>query len=133
MSILKNALRGVGLAVIIVGLAMLLNVVLGWNFTNAVFNLLRGLHLILALALVGLYEAAMARRKGTITIAGRQLGLVGRIVLTLTLLIGIYLLLTHIVDGLGGYNQIIWVHGLIGLVAYGLTEVVLSNRRLASR
>lgn len=111
---------------------MLLNVVLGWGLQNAVFNLFRALHLILALAFVGLYEAAMARRKGTVTVAGRQLGLVGRILLTFTLVLGLYLLLTHVVDALTGYNQLIWLHGLLGLIAYGLTEMALSGRRTLS-
>jgi hypothetical protein len=128
-----TAVRWVGALVVLLGLIMFLNVVLGWGFTQAIFNVFRGLHLIVALAFVGLYEATLARRKrtGTFSIAGRQLGTTGRILVTLVLLLGIYLLLTHLFDALVGYDALIWVHGLLGLVAYGLTEIALSKRRIS--
>lgn len=129
----RGVVRGVGLLVVVIGLAMFLNFVLGWGFSQSIFNALRAGHLILALALVGLYEAAMARRKRRLIVAGRPVGLVGRITLTLALVLGFYLLLTHFVDALTGYEQIIWVHGVIGLIAYGLTEIALSGRRAVSR
>lgn len=124
------AVRGVGVVLILLGLTMFLNVVLNWNFTQGVFDLFRGLHFIVALAFIGLFEASLARRKrsGTMSIAGRKLGTVGRVLLSLTLLLGIYLLLTHLVDAFGGYSNLIWVHALIGLISYGLTEMALSRR-----
>jgi hypothetical protein len=125
----KGVVRGVGALLVLIGLTMFLNVVLSWNFGQPVFNALRALHLLLGLAFVGLYEMMMARRKGIMTVAGRQLGLATRILLTLVLLVGFYLLLSHAIDALGGYDGLIWVHGLAGLVAYGLTEMVLSPRR----
>ncbi len=127
-----SIVRGVGLILLLLGAVMFLSVVANWGISEIVFNILRFLHLAAALAFVGLFEMVQSHRKGTITIAGRQMGLGARILLTLTLLLGIYLLLSHFISGFGGYGRLTWVHAILGLISYGLTEMVLSRRRLAA-
>ena len=127
-----GTIRIVGALVVLLGLTMLFSAGISAFLSDAVFNIFRVLHLILAIAFVGLFEMAMSRRKGTITVAGRQLGLTGRIILTVTLLLGLYLLLSHVVDAFIGYGGLIWVHGLLGIISFGLVEMALSRRRSAS-
>jgi len=129
-------LRIAATIVLILGL-LLVGARLGWyNLTEggSGYNVLRWFHILVALGLVGLYEATMARSRTIMTPGGRQIGMVGRIVISLTLLYGIFLLLTLAFGWFTGdaYDNLVWVHVGLGLAAIALTEIVFSRRRLAA-
>lgn len=98
------------------------------------YSVLRWLHIIVALAVIGLYEANMARSRSLMTPSGKQVGMVGRIVLTLTLLYGIFLLLDLAANWItgGAFSALVWVHVVLGLASVAFTEAVFSRRRLTS-
>ena len=128
-------LRIAATTVLILGL-LLVGARLGWYLTTSGngYNVLRWVHILVALGLIGLYEANMARSRTVMTPGGRQIGMVGRIVITLTLLYGFFLLLTLVFGWVTGdaYNNLVWVHVVLGLVSIALTEIVFSRRRLAA-
>lgn len=124
------------LFVFLAGLTMFLNEVLGWGISSGVKNVLMLVHLVAALSVVGLYESSLARKKrGMIVVAGKELSLAGRILLTLALIIGLYILLGRLFDFVSGdsYKAIIWLHAPIGLIAIGLAEVGLSRLRVKNQ
>ncbi len=129
-------LRIAATTVLILGL-LLVGAGLGWYSLGASgngYNVLRWVHILVALGLVGLYEANMARSRTIMTPGGRRIGMVGRIVITLTLLYGIFLLLTLAFSWITGdaYNNLVWVHVALGLAAIALTEIAFARRRLVS-
>ncbi len=124
------------LFVFLAGAAMFLNEVLSWGFSSGVKNVLVLIHLVSALAVVGLYEASLARKKrGMIVVAGKELSLAGRILLTLALIIGLYILLGQVFNFMSGdvYKTVIWLHAPVGLAAIGLAEIGLSRLRVKSQ
>jgi hypothetical protein len=83
-----------------------------------------------------LYEASLARKKrGMILVAGKELSLAGRILLTLALIIGLYILLGRVFDFVSGdtYKTVIWLHAPVGLIAIALAEVGLSRLRVKAK
>ena len=130
---LRMYLRIASTLALLAGLIMLLGILgVGLSQGSSGYNVIRGVHILLALGLVGLYEMNMARNRTIMTPSGKQLGLVGRIVVTLTLVYGIFLLLTWLFGWITGdsFNGLVWVHIVLGLASVALTEIVFSRRRL---
>ena len=134
---MRNALRVLVLLVLTFGVVMLLARYVGTSgilsINDSGYNVLRWFHVVMAVAVVGLYEAVMARRKRAGAVGNRQVGMAGRVVLTTALVIGIYLLLDNAFNLLTGdaFRAVVWVHALFGLSAIALTEIAFSRRRAA--
>ncbi len=92
------------------------------------YDTVRLVHILVALGLLGLYEVAMARsrRQGQLSAIGQRYGLVGRIVLTLTLLVGIFLLFSLLFSWLSGtaFDVTVYLHVLLGLIAVSLAALI---------
>ena len=135
-STMKMYVRITAAVVLVLGLIMLGARLSLYSLSEggAGYNILRWFHIIVAVGLIGLYEASMARNRSIMSPSGRQIGMVGRVVLSLTLLYGIFLLLTLLFNWITGdaYNGLVLVHAVLGLASVALTEIVFSRRRLAS-
>ncbi len=118
---------------VLAGLTMFLNAILNLGLPSGVMVVLALIHLVSGISLVGLYEANLARRKrGMVVIAGKEISLAGRIVLTLALIIGLFLFLNRAASILSSdaYKTVIWLHAPIGLIAIGLGEAAMSRLRV---
>ena len=100
------------------------------------YDTVRLFHILLALGLVALFEMALARSKraGTLSPTGRQYSMGGRIALTLALLIGIFLLLSLVFSWVtgSGFDIVVYIHVLVGLVAVGLAAAVFWRPQVKS-
>lgn len=123
------------------GLVLLLGVVMlifGSSLGFDTYNIMRWVHLLLGIALIGLFEAAFARAKraGEIGASEAQLGLVGRITMTLALLVGLLLLASLLffsfVTGTG-FSVMVYVHSALGLIGVLLAIYVFIPRRAGVR
>jgi hypothetical protein len=119
--------RYLALLVFLLGGAMLILQLSNNEFVGG-YNILRWLHIFIAVGLIGLYEASLARTKrlGIFLRVGRLYRQGGRITLTLALLIGFFLLLSLGFNWLTGaaFDTIIYIHALVGLAAVSLAALV---------
>lgn len=104
-----------------------------YQIDRNVYSIIRWIHVVVALSVLGLYEANMARNRKIMTPSGRKIGLVGRICISLTLLFGIFLLLNGVTKWVSSDRDWIGGHVVLGLVSVALTEVVFSRRRFRNR
>jgi hypothetical protein len=122
--------------VLLLGLVMLILGVGGLGSTT--YDILRWLHLLLGFALIGLFEAAFARAKraGEIGTSEAQLGMVGRITMTLALLVGLLLLASlfffSFITGTG-FSTMVYVHAGLGIIGVLLAIYVFLPRRAGVR
>lgn len=128
---LRMYLRIAATVLLILGLTLagssLFNI---YNIDDNIYGFIRWIHVAVALSVLGLYEANMARNRKIMTPRGRQLGLIGRITISLALLFGIFLLLNEALNFLGDRDRD-WIggHVVLGLISVVLTEVVFARRR----
>jgi hypothetical protein len=128
--------RYVGLLLALLGIVMLI-----WRTASsgsgAGYDTVRLIHIIVALAFFGLLEAALARsnREGTINAQGRQLGMAGRGLATIALLIGIFLLLSLLLSWITGdtYSIVVFFHAAFGILAVGVVVLLFSGRYGSSK
>jgi hypothetical protein len=120
--------RVASLLVVILGALLFLNAVLDWNIASSGKGVLSVFHLFSALALVGLYEAVLARGKRGGGNPG-QVSLFARIALTATLALGLYILLGNIISLFDNqaYKTAIWIHMPLGLISIGVAEMALGR------
>lgn len=122
--------RYVGGLVALLGIGMLI-----WRTgdnSGISYDIVRWIHIVLAVGFLGLYEASLARAKrtGRLTPDGRPISMVGRISATLALLLGL-LLLISMVANLFNYdvtNVTVYIHALVGLIAVGVAIVLFSRQ-----
>lgn len=118
--------------VLILGLVML-----GVENKTGGYNVLRLLHVVAGFGLIGLYESSMARAKraGLLSAQGRQLGTVGRISLTLALLIGLVLLAGWVFEFLtgGAFSTVMYIHAAVGFVSVILAVLVFLRAQTVTR
>ena len=95
------------------------------------YDTVRLIHILAALALLGMFEGAFARSKraGTLNSTGLQLGTASRVLMTVNLLIGIFLLLALFFSWLSGtpFNLVVYLHVLIGIIAVGAISVLVAR------
>ncbi|MBN9390549.1 MAG: hypothetical protein J0I20_21140 [Chloroflexi bacterium] len=128
--------RYVGLLLALLGIVMLI-----WRTASSGsgsgYDTVRLIHIIVALAFIGLLEAALARskREGTINAQGRQLGMAGRGLATIALLIGIFLLLSLFLSWVTGdtYSIVVYFHAVFGILAVGIVVLLFSGRYRSSK
>ena len=124
-----SVVRGVGVIVALLGIGMLI-----WRSGDNAgdgYNIVRWIHVALAIGFLGLYEASLARAKRTNQLGpdGQPLSMVGRLCGTLALLVGILLLISMSASFLGGATTVvIYLHALLGLLAVGVALAVFSRR-----
>lgn len=127
--------RYVGLLLALLGIIMLI-----WRTASTGsgtgYDTVRLIHIIVALTFIGLLEMALARsrREKTLNAQGRQLGMAGRGLATVALLIGIFLLLSLFLSWVTGdtYSVIVFIHALFGLLAVGVVFYLFSGRYRSS-
>jgi hypothetical protein len=128
--------RYVGLLLALLGIVMLI-----WRTASSGsgtgYDTVRLIHIIVALAFFGLFEAALARskREGTINAQGRQLGMTGRGLAAIALLIGIFLLLSLFLSWITGdtYSIVVFFHAAFGILAVGVVVLLFSGRYRSSK
>ncbi len=131
-----TTVRYVALLVALLGVGLLI-----WRSaasgSGPVYDTVRLIHILVALGLLGIFEAAMARRKRAkaLNSTGLQLGTIGRVLLTLALVVGIILLLSLVFNWISGstYDQVIYLHTLLGLSAVGVVTLVFARRYNTSK
>ncbi len=125
--------RYVALVVAVLGIVML---IMGVGNSSTGYNILRWVHALVAVALIGVYEASLARTKraNQLSTQARSLSLTGRVSLTLALLIALVLLLSLITNLLtgGAYSFAAYIHVFFGLVGVTIAGVLFSRRYLTN-
>ncbi|NWJ45768.1 MAG: hypothetical protein HXX08_07805 [Chloroflexi bacterium] len=120
-------MRVSALLVVIVGITMFANSVLKLEISGGVKTALSVVHLLAAVGLIALFEISIGRKRRATGASSSTLGLVGRILITVALALGLYILIgkaLNFVDS-GNYKPLIWIHAPIGLIAIGLAEAAL--------
>ena len=101
------------------------------------YDTVRLIHILVALGFIGLLEMALARskREKTLNPQGRQLGMVGRALSTIALLIGIFLLLSLFLGWITGtsYSIVVYIHALFGICAVGVAIAIFTSRYQTSK
>lgn len=132
----STTVRYVALLVFVLGISLLI-----WRMaasgSGAGYDTVRLIHILVALGLFGMFEAVMARSKRAkvLNSTGLQLGTVGRVLLTLALLVGIILLLSLIFSWISGdtYTLVIYLHALLGLCAVGVVTLLFTRNYKTSK
>jgi len=131
-----TVVRYVALLLALLGIVMLI-----WRTASTGsgpgYDTVRLIHILVALGFIGLLEMALARskREKALNPQGRQLGMVGRALATIALLIGIFLLLSLFLGWITGttYSVVVYIHALFGICAVGVAITVFSSRYRAAR
>ncbi|MDB5081286.1 MAG: hypothetical protein JWP00_3210 [Chloroflexi bacterium] len=101
------------------------------------YDTVRLIHILGALALIGMFEMVIARSKRAKALNpdGTRLATAGRVLLTLALVVGIILLLSLVFDWVSGntYDLVVYLHALLGLSAVGVVITVFTKRYTSSR
>lgn len=111
------------------GFVLLLGIIMlglrGSDSGSMGYTLLRVWHGLAAVALIGLFEAALARAKraGELSPSGKQFGMVGRIAMTLALLLALALLGALLFSWFSGdaFSLTVYIHAVLGLVGVALS------------
>lgn len=128
--------RYVGLLLALLGITMLI-----WRTASsgsgAGYDTVRLIHIIVALAFIGLFEMAMARskRENAINAQGRRLGNAGRGLATIALVIGIFLLLSMFLSWIVGdtFSIVVYFHAVFGILAVTVAVLIFSGRYRTSK
>jgi hypothetical protein len=101
------------------------------------YDTVRLIHILVALGLFGVFEATLARTKRAkaLNSTGLKLGMVARILLTLTLLVGIILLLSEFLNWFSGgpFDDTVYLHVILGLSAVIVAGILFTRRFMTSR
>lgn len=121
-------MRITALVLFLAGLTMFSNAVLNLGISSGVKGAFSAVHLIAALALVALFEISAGRKRRASGAATNPIAMIGRIVLTVTLALGLYILLGNVLNFIegGAYKTLIWIHAPLGIISIGLAEMALA-------
>jgi hypothetical protein len=101
------------------------------------YDTVRLIHILVALGLFGVFEATLARTKRAKALnpTGLKLGMAARILLTLTLLVGIILLLSEFLNWFSGgaFDDTVYLHAILGLSAVIVAGILFTKRFMTSR
>lgn len=118
----KKILPYVGGFVLLLGIIML--ALRGSDSSGMGYNLLRVWHAVGAIALIGLFEAALARAKraNELSASGKQFGMIGRITMTLAFIVALALVAALLFSWFSGdaFSIVVYVHAFLGLVGLAL-------------